>query len=131
MASRDINQCTPTLREYWPRLQEWYSVSNPDKELFLTATHRTPKEQKSIYDRNKPGAVLTRCDGYKILSPHNYTPSKAFDVAIRDRATGRVIWEDSYYICLGESIKACGFEGRIRWGGWWSSFKDFPHFEEI
>jgi len=96
--------------------------------VFLTHTYRSPEEQKAIYNRNKPGRVLTRCDGYVIKSKHNYTPSKAFDIAVKDK--GIVKWEDTYYMNLGTAISELGYTGKVRWGGWFS-FRDYCHFEVV
>lgn len=101
----------------------------PGRALFLTCTHRTTEEQAALFAQNKPGAILTRCDGVKIKSKHNAMPAEAFDVAISEK--GVVKWEDSYYLCLGDSIKELGYDGKIRWGGWFSSFRDRPHMETI
>ena len=128
MPSRDIKDCTPLLQEFWPRLQAWYKAKFPAHALILTCTHRTPQEQAAIFAQNKPGRILTRCDGTKIKSKHNAFPAQAFDVAVLDG--GRVTWNDRYYVPLGLAIKELGYEGRIRWGGSFS-FRDYPHFESI
>ena len=128
MASRDPKDLTPLLAEFWPKLRAWYMNKFPGRALILTCTHRTPEEQAAIFARNAPGRILTRCDGYKIKSKHNELPALAFDVAVAER--GAVVWREDYYVPLGAAIKALGYEGRVRWGGWFS-FRDYPHMEQI
>lgn len=128
MPSRDIKDCSQILQEFFPKLKGWYEKKFPGRTLFLTCTYRSTEEQQAIFAQNKPGHILTRCDGLKKLSNHNYKPSHAFDVAISDK--DMVQWRDDFYTPLGCSIKDLGYEGKIRWGGWFS-FRDYPHFEEI
>jgi peptidoglycan L-alanyl-D-glutamate endopeptidase CwlK len=127
--ARDPKKLTPLLREFWPKLKEAYEKAYPGRFLFLSCTYRSPEEQKALYDQNRPGRVLTRCDGFDRLSNHNYDPARAFDCFIV--IDNRAVWEPVYYTVLGKMIKELGYEGKIRWGGWFSSFKDYPHFEEM
>jgi hypothetical protein len=83
MASRDPRDLCPLLRDFWPRLLNWYASHYPERDLVLTATYRSPEEQSSIYANNRPGMILTRCDGFRVKSKHNYQPAHAFDVAVR------------------------------------------------
>src|SRR3990167_8469395 len=99
MPSRDPAELVPTLQEFWKELKAWYETKFPDRQLILTCTHRTPAEQAEIFAANKPGNILTRCDGYKILSKHNHKPSEAFDVAVLEK--GKAQWQEVYYIPLG------------------------------
>lgn len=128
MPSRKIEDCEPLLQEFWLKLRKWYMTKFPGRAIFLTATYRSPEEQAEIFAKNKPGRILTRCDGTKIKSNHNFNPSKAFDVAVSEK--GVVQWQEVYYIPLGRAIQELGYEGRIRWGGWFS-FRDYQHFEVI
>ena len=134
MPSRDSADLCPRLQEFWPKLKGWYEAKFPERELFLTCTHRSVKEQQEIYKRNRPGAILTRVDGIKVKSKHNYKPAHAFDVAVRIKGASPegpvVVWQEVYYIPLGRAISELGYSGRIRWGGWWS-FRDYPHFETL
>lgn len=125
---KDPTQLEPILQEFWPKLRELYMKAYPGRALVLTHTYRTPEEQKTIYDQNKPGAILTRCDGYIKKSMHNYFPSKAFDIAVFIK--GKAQWDDVYYKDLGKFIDTLGYTGKIRWGGWFS-FRDYCHFETM
>lgn len=128
MPSRDPKLLHPLLQEFWPKLRAWYMTKFPGRAIFLTATYRSPEEQLALFKQNRPGRILTRCDGTKIKSNHNLNPSKAFDVAVSEK--GVVQWQEVYYIPMGRAIQELGYEGRIRWGGWFS-FRDYPHFEVI
>lgn len=131
MPSRSPDDLTPILKEFWPRLKNWYEALYPERELFLTATYRSPEEQLEIYKRNEPGRILTHFDGINKKSKHNYKPAHAFDVAVRVRGGPEgpiVVWQEQYYLPLGAAIKALGAEDKIRWGGFFS-FRDYPHFE--
>ena len=131
MASRDPEKMCPMLRHFWWRLSAWYIKKFPDRNLILTATYRTPKEQFSIFKRNRPGMILTKCDGYEKKSKHNYLPSHAFDVAVMapQGAYGKVVvWEEEYYKPFAEAMAFLDPQGKFRWGGNFS-FKDYPHFE--
>jgi peptidoglycan LD-endopeptidase CwlK len=129
MASRDPKDLCLLLQWAWPLVKAEYEKRFPDRELFLICTHRPIEEQKIIYAQNKPGHILTRCDGVKNLSRHNYLPSHALDAGVKVK--GKVVWEDKYYEPLGKVLVALGLEKRIRWGGWWVSFRDRPHLETI
>jgi hypothetical protein len=128
MPSRDIKDCEALLQEFWPKLERWYIQKYGGKYLFLTCTARSVEEQQAIFAKNAPGSILTRCDGVKNKSKHNYEPAQAFDVAVSDGK--QTLWQEEFYIGLGSAIKDIGYEGRIRWGGWFS-FRDYPHFEVI
>ena len=126
MPSRNIADCEPLLQEFWPKLQTWYEALFPGRELFLTCTCRSAEEQQEIFKKNTPGQILTRCDGIKNLSKHNYKPAKALDFAVK--VAGVVQWRESYYLDIGTAIEDLGYEGKVRWGGYFS-FKDYPHLE--
>lgn len=124
--SRDPKDLTSVLQEFWPKLKGWYEAKFPDRKLILTCTYRTPEEQAAIFAQNRPGHILTRCDGTNIKSKHNYLPSQAFDVAVV--IGGKAQWQEVFYIPLGRAIGELGYSDRIRWGGHFS-FRDYPHFE--
>lgn len=126
MPSRDPGDLNPTLQIFWPKLKGWYETKFPDRKLILTCTHRSVKEQQGIFKQNAPGHILTRCDGIKNKSKHNYLPSQAFDVAVV--IGGKAQWQEIFYIPLGRAIGELGYSDRVRWGGHFS-FRDYPHFE--
>ena len=54
---------------------------------------RTPEEQYELYKqgRTKQGNIVTYKDGYRELSTHNYSPSKACDIACF--VDGKLTWD--------------------------------------
>ncbi|MFA5376855.1 MAG: M15 family metallopeptidase [Dehalococcoidia bacterium] len=68
---------------------------------------------------------ITNCDGIKILSQHQ--SGSALDI-VPMTSQGYPCWpgkQDGRWRAIAEAMKAEGFE----WGGDWTSFPDFPHFE--
>lgn len=131
MSSRDPKDLCLLLQWAWPLIKAEYEKKFSDRELFLTCTHRPVEEQKTLYKsgRETKGPILTACDGEIKKSRHNYLPSHALDAGVKVK--GKVVWENEYYEPLGKVLVALGLEKRIRWGGWWTSFKDYPHLETI
>jgi peptidoglycan LD-endopeptidase CwlK len=106
--------------------------------------YRSPEEQHNLYTQGrklvgnkwvKVGSTVTDKDGYMKKSNHNFTPAHAVDIA-----PFPIDWKN-----LDEFKKMAGIvlgvadrlyrDGkithRIKWGGSWISFKDYPHFEII
>ena len=102
--------------------------------IFLAITHglRTHAEQDALYaqGRTKPGAVVTNARGG--YSNHNFGIAIDFCLLMPD---GRnVSWSMtrdgngdgiSDWLQVVDEAKRLGFS----WGGDWTSFKDYPHFE--
>ncbi|WP_230203680.1 M15 family metallopeptidase [Bacillus massiliigorillae] len=94
--------------------------------VIITQGLRTVAEQNALYEqgRTKPGKVVTNaCGGY---SYHNF--GLAFDFCIYDIIGGKFIpnWQvDKRWIRVGAIGKSLGLE----WGGDWTDFKDYPHFQ--
>lgn len=125
--SRDIRDCCQKLQDAWLMLKTRYETTFADRELILTCTYRPVSVQRELYaqGRTKPGSIVTYVDGILRKSKHNYKPSKAFDLAIKVKGTGKVIWDPTEYGVLGIIAKRdCG----IKWGGDFK-MKDYPHFE--
>ena len=102
---------------------------------------RTTERQKWLFDTGK-----SKIDGVHSKSKHNYTPSKAVDVAPYFDTVPHIRWNDSksFYFFAGKVIgisKVLFDDGiishKIRWGGDWDSdgdlsdqsFNDLVHFE--
>jgi len=103
--------------------------------------HRTAAEQQALYaigrttdlDRNP----VTKIDGVKRMSMHNYFPSLAIDILpypIDWKDTDRMRYFAGYVMGIADSIGV-----KIRWGGDWDgdtelrdqNFNDLAHFELI
>ncbi|NOU79686.1 hypothetical protein GC101_12455 [Paenibacillus sp. LMG 31459] len=100
--------------------------------ILITQGLRTTAEQDTLYaqGRTKPGAIVTNARGG--YSYHNY--GLAVDFALLLPNGSSVSWDmnrDGDNDCTADWLevvqqaKAIGFE----WGGDWTSFKDYPHFQ--
>jgi len=83
---------------------------------------RTFQEQQDLYDkgRTKPGIIVTKAKPGS--SYHNY--GLAIDVYYL-KLDGKIDLKTTIKPEIGEIAKEIG----LSWGGYWKSFKDFPHFE--
>lgn len=135
MPSRDPNDLCPELQEFWPKLKAAYEAKFPNRRIFLTCTYRSVEEQASIFAQNdKTGHILTKCDGIKMKSLHNYKPARAFDFAVQMIGSlegMRTVWDVPYYKDAADMIVPLGYGGKVRSGGWFVSFKDWPHMEVV
>lgn len=137
MASKDIQDACKAIQDQWEVIKNEFFKRNPGKYLVLSCVHRPPEEQLALFKKGRAlgadgkwyiqdkGKVVTNVDGYTVLGAHNYKPARAIDVAVVDNATGKYLWEESYYRSLGPIAAAVGLE----WGGNWKSLKDIPHIQ--
>ncbi|MEK3943561.1 M15 family metallopeptidase [Paenibacillus sp. FSL H3-0310] len=102
--------------------------------ILITQGLRTNTEQDALYaqGRTKPGAIVTNAKGG--YSYHNY--GLAVDFALLLPNGSSVSWDMNRdyndnnikdWIEVVEEAKKLGFE----WGGDWTSFKDYPHFQMV
>lgn len=80
----------------------------------------------TIVDKSK---VVTNIDGNTKKSNHNYKPSRAVDVVPYP-----LDWNDTKsFIAMAEVVrrKAKELNIDIKWGGDFTSLKDYPHFELV
>lgn len=97
---------------------------------------RTVEEQQELFKKGralkagkwvKTGATVTNLDGVNKKSMHNYSPSKAIDIAPYP-----IDWNDlGRFREMAEVVKQAAetVNVDIVWGGDWKTFKDYPHFE--
>lgn len=86
------------------------------------AGKRTAERQNELYQAGK-----SKCDGYKKLSRHQ--SGKALDFyAFVD---GKVSWDTEHLAMIAAAfLQAASILGyKLKWGGLWKSFKDYPHVE--
>jgi peptidoglycan L-alanyl-D-glutamate endopeptidase CwlK len=97
---------------------------------------RTVEEQFALYQQGrklvdgvwtKVGATVTNLDGKIKKSNHNYTPSRAIDIAPYP-----IDWNDTKRFVelskvVKEAMKTVGID--LQWGGDWERFTDYPHYE--
>lgn len=92
--------------------------------ILITQGLRTIAEQDELYaqGRTKPGKIVTNAKGG--YSFHNF--GVAIDFCLLKPDGKSVSWEVGRdWMIVVEIAKALGFA----WGGDWTSFKDYPHFE--
>jgi peptidoglycan LD-endopeptidase CwlK len=91
--------------------------------VIITQGFRSIEEQNKLYaqGRTKPGKIVTNAKGG--YSYHNF--GLAFDFAILND-DGTVNWNvDDKWKRVGQIGKSLDLE----WGGDWTNFKDYPHFQ--
>ncbi|MEK3853452.1 M15 family metallopeptidase [Cytobacillus sp. FSL H8-0458] len=91
--------------------------------VLITQGLRSIEEQNGLYaqGRTKSGKIVTNARGG--YSYHNF--GLAFDFAILDTPS-KVNWNvDKRWRRVGEIGESLGLE----WGGRWTSFRDYPHFQ--
>ena len=127
----DITEAEPILQEFWKIAKTRYEASFFDRVVELTCVHRTPEEQQALYakGRTMPGDKVTNIDGVTKKSKHNFSPSRAIDVVVKGRFSGKAFWTRAYYDPLRAILKNEGYEDKITWGGDFKSIEDCPHFE--
>lgn len=112
-------------------------VARAEFDCILVYGYRSPEEQAALYaiGRTKPGLIVTNCDGKKVKSQHNYSPSLAVDIAPASVvSTGK--WKETpevlqrfyqFGIMAEEEAIRRGIND-YRWGGRFT-MKDKPHHE--
>ena len=136
MPSVLLRDCVIPLQEAWVVVKAAYEMEFPERQLVLTATHRTPEEQFHLFqvgrvetakgwvvDKDPTTRVLTGFDGATTLSKHNVRPSKALDFCVV--IGGKVSWHFPDYEVVGSMGESQG----LIWGGRWPKLRDGPHFE--
>lgn len=124
MASRDLNDADKILRDGYLKAAQIFIEKYPGVTPVVTCTYRSEAEQAELYamGRTKPGKIVTQL---KKGGKHNTKPSKAIDVAFK---VGKVIdWDAKHFKRFAEILLP--LDSRIKWGGNWKKFKDYPHFE--
>ena len=124
--SRDFRTGHPELIKRVKELIESYRRMFPGRDVIATCVYRSPEEQQRLYAKGRngnPGPIVTNADGRSKKSLHNQFPSRAVDLAILE--AGKVVWDESVFWPLGNLGVQCGLE----WGGNWTAFRDYPHFQ--
>ncbi|MDR2824734.1 MAG: M15 family metallopeptidase [Prevotellaceae bacterium] len=110
--------------------------------FIVTDGVRTTAQQQALYakGRTAPGSIVTQCDGVRNKSPHQ-VHSDGYGYAVdmypdinRDGIVNSVEISNTAISYLKEIAKAMKQAAKelgttISWGGDWTSFKDYPHFE--
>lgn len=97
------------------------------RDVRIASAWRDPAEQARLYakGRTDPGRIITNAKPWS--SWHNY--GLAIDLAVIHPRDGYV-GDPAPYIAIGRAVMADPELRRtLRWGGDFSSFKDYPHYE--
>lgn len=121
----DLEHLHPYVHQKALELIERANKKLKDYTVIITQGYRSIEEQNRIYEqgRSLPGKIVSNAKGGHSL--HNY--GLAIDFALKNKSTGAVIWNEKLteWNTVVAIAKALGFE----WGGDWTSFKDYPHFQ--
>ena len=112
-----------------PDLQRLFNEVVKGFDCAVIYGHRTVEEQQDLYaqGRTKPGKIVTKLDGVSKRSKHNESPSLAVDVVPYP-----IDWDDlDAFRDLADHTKRVARDLGIGvvWGGDWSRFRDYPHWE--
>lgn len=110
-----LNTCDPKLIKICQEAIKEYDFS-------VLCGHRGEKEQNQAFKEGRSKLSYPK-------SKHNVTPSKAVDIAPYP-----IDWNNiDRFIELSVIIKRIASENniKIRWGGNFKNFKDYPHFELV
>ncbi len=102
------------------QLQALFSEVIKHADHSILCGHRGEQEQREAYETG--ASQLNWPD-----SKHNYMPSKALDAAPYP-----INWGDiGAFLAFGAIVKECAVRMgiKVRWGGDFKSWKDYPHWE--
>lgn len=93
-------------------------------DLLVTATYRDDEAQDALFAQGRTlmGKRVTNVRGGD--SFHNYRV--ATDVV--PIINGKCVWDD---LTLWARVGAIGTQCGLEWGGYWKSFPDKPHFQDL
>jgi hypothetical protein len=124
--SRNPDDLLPeTRRAYDPAMEKINDYLRPlGMEAFPTCTYRNQARQNELYKIGRtPGDRRRRVTG-TLHSPH--TPRKAWDIAVRDKKTEKVLDKGVPWQEIGKLGKDAG---NLEWGGDWPKLRDYGHFQ--
>ena len=123
-----LGGCHPDMQRVVNRALELSMV-----DITVVCGHRSQGEQAALYaqGRTEPGPIVTYVDGVERLSMHNYSPSRAVDLAPYVAGRG-IVWDEAvYWDQIERAMKRAADELDIavEWGGDWNRFVDKPHWQ--
>jgi len=131
-SSRKLIEAYSTLEQAFIKIRAKYRKAVPGYTLIVTQTYRSVLDQQRLYakGRTEPGKKVTWVDGVKKMSKHNYYPSRAIDVAVKQLKTGKVMWATEKYKPLVKIVREVSKEVGVKLvsGGTWKK-RDYPHIE--
>jgi peptidoglycan L-alanyl-D-glutamate endopeptidase CwlK len=138
MASRSKQDLDEILSTAYDKACVEYQLKYPNApQPFLTCTYRSNEEQTVLYnqpndgkDNNGNGIIDDKSEKVTQAkageSPHNYNPSKAFDIGFINPITQKLDWSFVNFKNFADII--IKIQPLVEWGGDWK-FKDVPHFQ--
>lgn len=124
LTSRSLNDLTPFTRAKVEDFKKKCAAEGID--LLVTCTYRDGQAQDALYaqGRTAPGSIVTNARAGE--SWHQYRV--ALDVV--PLRGGKPVWNTSgedgrLWKRVGEIGESCGLE----WAGRWTTFREFPHFQ--
>lgn len=117
---RDINELHPVLKDLALKLVE--RCKQEGLNIKIGETYRSVERQEYLYaqGRTRPGNIVTYARGTSMSSYHQWR--LAFDVFQNIRG-------DEYNLTVLKKVGKIGKELGLEWGGDWTSFRDYPHFQ--
>lgn len=124
------------LKTCHPDIQRVMLKAIQEYDFTVLCGTRTPEEQFELFKQGrelkdgkwiKVGSTVTNIDGKTVKSEHNYTPSRAIDIAPYP-----IDWNNlQRFKDLSKVVLKCADElgVSLEWGGNWASFKDLPHYQ--
>ena len=120
----NLKGVNPILIEILERALEISSFRKDgvDFTIINTAGIRTPQEQNRLFRQG-----VSNADGYKKISKHQ--TGDALDVV--PYVNGGASWDEKELlkvaVCMLQASKELGYN--LKWGGFWRTFKDLPHYQ--
>ena len=138
VAETKINDFATFLRRAWPLIKKDFQAKFKGWHIKITCGHRPPEIQFSLYKKGRKYSLdkkrwvledaslrVTNRDGYDRLSDHNYYPSNAFDVALRNPQNDYT-WD--YKLPQWQYMEPLAKKYGVLNGSKWKSPHDPPHF---
>ena len=99
-------------------------ITNIDFGHPADAGVRTASRQNELFETGK-----SLCDGYRIKSKHQSGKALDFYAYVDGKASWEIEHLTLVAAALLESASVLGY--KLHWGGFWKSFKDYPHIELV
>ena len=118
-----------------PDIQAVMDEAIKEFDFTVLSGFRSPKEQLELYKQGrefkdgkwvKVGKTVTNVDGVNTKSKHNYSPSRAIDIAPYPIDWGDIERFEQMAVVVMDCANKLGI--KLTWGGDWR-MKDNPHFE--
>jgi peptidoglycan L-alanyl-D-glutamate endopeptidase CwlK len=119
-----------------PDIQKVMNEAIKEYDFTVLFGTRTPQEQFELFKKGrtlkdgkwvKVGATVTNLDGINKKSEHNYSPSRAIDIAPYPIDWNNLQRFKDLSVIVKRIAKELGVD--LVWGGDWERFSDKPHYQ--